>query len=64
MGAPVFGTGVGRPGTSGRIGSDDWAGFRIWVVALPFFGAALLDFGPLAHRRARTRMQTMLPRMV
>ena len=24
MGAPVFGTGVGRPGTSGRIGSDDW----------------------------------------
>jgi len=46
------------------IGSDDWAGFRIWVVALPFFGAALLDFGPLAHRRARTRMQTMLPRMV
>ena len=46
------------------IGSDDWAGFRIWVVALPFFGAALLDFGPLAHRNARRRMQALLPKMV
>ena len=46
------------------IGSDNWAGFRIWVVALPFFGAALLDFGPLAHRNARRKMQALLPRMV
>lgn len=38
------------------IGSDDWAGFRVWVVALPFLGAALVDFGPLAHRRARAKV--------
>ena len=40
---------------AGGIGSDDWAGIRVWVVALPFLGAALVDFGPLAHRRAAGR---------
>ena len=40
---------------AGGIGSDDWTGIRVWVVALPFLGAALVDFGPLAHRRVAER---------
>ena len=47
--------GLGATAAAG-IGSDDWAGFRVWVVALPFLGAALVDFGPLAHRRARAKV--------
>ena len=30
------------------IGSEGWTGVKLWLVALPFIGAALVDFGPLA----------------
>ena len=33
---------------AGGIGSESWTGIRLWVVALPFIGAGLVDFGPLA----------------
>ncbi|MCZ6641297.1 MAG: acyltransferase, partial [Gammaproteobacteria bacterium] len=36
---------------AGGIGSDGWTGVRLWVVALPFVGAALVDFGPLTRLR-------------
>lgn len=36
---------------AGGIGSEGWTGVKLWVVALPFIGAALVDFGPLATRR-------------
>jgi len=35
---------------AGGIGSEGWTGVRLWVVALPFIGAGLVDFGPLAGR--------------
>ena len=31
------------------IGSAGWTGVKLWLVALPFIGAALVDFGPLAR---------------
>ena len=31
------------------IGSEGWTGVKLWLVALPFIGAALVDFGPLAR---------------
>ena len=34
------------------IGSDGWTGVKLWVVALPFLGAAMVDFGPLARFNA------------
>ena len=34
---------------AGGIGSRGWTGVRLWVVALAFLGAALVDFGPLAR---------------
>jgi acyltransferase-like protein len=34
---------------AGGVGSDSWTGIRLWVVALPFIGAGLVDFGPLAR---------------
>ncbi|MDH3641362.1 MAG: acyltransferase, partial [Gammaproteobacteria bacterium] len=37
---------------AGGIGSEGWTGVRLWVVALPFIGAALVDFGPLARSRS------------
>ncbi len=37
---------------AGGIGSEGWTGVKLWVVALPFVGAALVDFGPLARTRA------------
>ena len=33
------------------IGTESFTGVRLWVVALPILGAALVDFGPLADRR-------------
>lgn len=35
---------------AGGIGSDSWTGVRLWVVLLPFVGAGLVDFGPLARK--------------
>ncbi len=35
---------------AGGIGSEGFTGVRLWVVALPFIGAGLVDFGPLAGR--------------
>ena len=34
---------------AGGIGSEGWTGVRLWVVLLPFVGAGLVDFGPLAE---------------
>jgi hypothetical protein len=36
---------------AGGIGSEGWTGVRLWVVVLPFIGAGLVDFGPLARNR-------------
>lgn len=36
---------------AGGIGSDGWTGVRLWVVVLPFVGAALVDFGPFARAK-------------
>ena len=36
------------------IGTETFTGVRLWVVALPILGAALVDFGPLADRSKRT----------
>ena len=38
---------------AGGIGSAGWTGIKLWVVALPFIGAGLVNFGPLAGRFTR-----------